>query len=504
MRLSRFIAAPRMKSWRQFIWERVPLELARTDPDTAGVGGGLVRSLGPVHLTLIGVGCAIGAGIFVLTGTAAARYAGPAVSISYAMAGVVCVLTCLCYAELSAVIPAAGGSFSYARITLGRLPAWLVGCCMVFEYLAGGSTVAVGWSAYAQSLLAQFGLSLPWAVSGAPLEVVDNRLVATGRIADLPAVLMTLGCTLILLRGLRGSALSNALMVSVNIIVIVVVIVVGAYYVNPHNWVPFMPARTPSGHFGVAGVFTAAAIAFYSYTGFEATSNAARESRNPSRDVPISLLASVVICVLLYTGIAFIMTGLAPYPKLDTASPIATALALASPKLNWLIMATDIGTVLGLGAAVLISFYSQSRIFYSMAVVGDLPPAFAHIHPRTRTPTLAVVCTGVGAALVAGVLPIELLGELISLGTLIAYASVCAGVLVLRRIRPDVARPFRVPLCPWLPLAALASCSVLMISLPRLTWLNMAAWIALCIVLFFVLEARAGQRGTDLIISARD
>jgi basic amino acid/polyamine antiporter, APA family len=504
VRLERFIAALRMKSWRQFIWERVPLELARTDPDMAAVGGGLVRSLGPAHLTLMGVGCAIGAGIFVLTGTAAARYAGPAVSLSYAMAGVVCLLTCLCYAELSAVIPAAGGSFSYARITLGRLPAWLIGCCMVFEYLAGGSNVAVGWSAYAQNLLAQFGLVLPWTWSGAPLEVVDNRLVPTGRIADLPAALMSLGCTLILLRGLRGSALANSLMVAVNIVVILAVIIVGAFYVNPQNWVPFMPARTPSGHFGVAGVFTAAAIAFYSYTGFEATSNAARECRNPSRDVPVSLLASAVICALLYTGIAFVMTGLAPYPKLDTASPIATALALASPKLNWLIMTTDIGTVLGLGAAVLISFYSQSRIFYSMAVVGNLPPSFARIHPRTRTPTLAVVWTGLGAALVAGVLPIELLAELISLGTLIAYASVCAGVLVLRRIRPDVPRPFRVPLCPWIPLAALATCSMLMVSLPRLTWLNMAAWIALCIVLFFILAARSGQRDMAPVISARD
>jgi APA family basic amino acid/polyamine antiporter len=202
-------------------------------------------------------------------------------------------------------------------------------------------------------------------------------------------------------------------------------------------------------------------------------------------------MASVAICMLLYTGIAFIMTGLAPYPKLDTASPIATALALASPRLNWLIVATDIGTVLGLGAAVLMSFYSQSRVFYSMSIVGDLPAAFARVNPSSRTPTVAIVSTGIGAALVAGALPIELLGELISLGTLIAYASVCVGVLILRRVRPAVPRPFRVAMYPWVPLAALASCLVLMLSLPRLTWLNMAAWLAIGAVLFFVLAAPA-------------
>jgi len=483
-----------MKSWREFLLERVPIEVARNEADAAAVGTGLVRSLGPAHLTLIGVGCAIGAGIFVLTGTAAARYAGPAVTLSYAMAGVVCVLTCLCYAELAAVIPAAGGSFSYARITLGRLPAWLIGWCMVFEYLAGGSTVAVGWSAYGQNLLAQFGFALPWAWTGSPLDIAGNKLVATGRVADVPAVLMTLGSTWILMRGLRGSALANAVMVTINIVVILTVIGVGACYISPQNWVPFFPHRTADGQFGVAGVFTAAAIAFFSYTGFEATSTAARESRNPGRDVPISLLASAAICVLLYTGIAFIMTGLAPYQKLDTASPIATALGLASPRLNWLIMATDIGTVLGLGAAVLTSFYSQSRIFYSMAVAGDLPASFARIHPLKRTPTVAIAWTGIGAALVAGVLPIELLGELISMGTLVAYASVCVGVLVLRRIRPDVIRPFRVPLCPWAPLIALASCLILIISLPRLTWLNMAVWLAIGMLLFFVLTGVAGKR----------
>lgn len=476
-----------MKSWREHLFERVSVEAARVEGDTGDVDTGLVRLLGPGHLTMIGVGCAIGAGIFVLTGTAAARYAGPAVTLAYAMAGVACVLTGLCYAELSSVMTAAGGSYSYARITLGRLPAWMIGWCMVFEYLAGGATVAVGWSAYGQNLLGQFGLMLPAVWSGSPLDVVDGSLVATGRIADLPAVLLILGCTLILLRSLRGSATANALMVALNVVVILTVIVVGAFYVTPRNWTPFVPPRTADGHFGLGGVFTGAAIAFYAYTGFEATSTAARESRNPSRDVPMALMASVAICMLLYTGIAFIMTGLAPYPKLDTASPISTALALASPRLNWLIVATDIGTVLGLGAAVLMSFYSQSRVFYSMSVVGDLPPAFGRVHPASRTPTVAIVSTGIGAALVAGALPIELLGELISLGTLIAYASVCVGVLILRRIRPDLPRPFRVAMYPWIPLAALASCLVLMLSLPRLTWLNMAGWLALGVLLFFVL-----------------
>jgi basic amino acid/polyamine antiporter, APA family len=480
-------------SLRELLWQRVAIENVGREADTANVGAGLVRGLGPVNLTLIGVGGAIGSGIFVLTGIAAAHHAGAAISLSYVIAGVISLLIALCYAELSAVIPSAGGSFSYARVILGRFPAWLIGWCMVSEYLIGGSSVAVGWSGYAQNLLAQFGRSLPRAWSGAPFDIVNDRLVASGRIIDLPAVLMIAGCTWILFKGLRGSALANALMVAIKVFVILAVIAIGAFYVTPANWTPFVPPASASGEFGWSGVFTGTAIAFYAYTGFESVSTAARECRNPSRDVPMALLATLLICIVLFTGIALVLTGLVPYRELDTSSPLSTALARASPRLSWLVSVVDVGTVLGLGAAVLISIYSQSRTFYSMAVVGHLPAAFARVHPSYRTPTLATVSTGIGAALLAGALPIELLGELVSMGTLIAFSSVCLGVLILRRSRPDIVRPFRLPLYPWTAVVGLISCLALMFSLPRITWLNLAFWLALGVMLFFAL-ARSRRR----------
>jgi APA family basic amino acid/polyamine antiporter len=493
-----------MKSLRALMWDRVPLAEIRNEADTATVGTGLVRGLGPVDLTTIGVGAAIGAGVFVLTGTAAAHYAGPAVTLSYVIAGAVSLLTALCYAELSSVIPSAGGSFSYARVILGRFPAWLIGWCMIVEYLIGGATVAAGWSGYAQNLLSQFGVVLPRAWSGAPFDIVGNSLAASGRYLDLPAVLMIVGCTWILIRGLRRSAVANAVMVGIKVAVILAIIVVGAFYVKPANWTPFLPPVTATGQFGWGGVFTATAIAFYSYTGFEAVSTAARESRDPARDLPIALLATLLICIVLFTGVALVLTGLVPYPSLGTASPLATALALASPRLNWLISVTDIGTVLGLGAAVLISIYSQSRTFYSMAVTGYLPRAFARIHPSYRTPTVATFCTGAGAAIVAGALPITLLGELVSMGTLIAFSSVCLGVLIMRHTSPEVPRPFRVPMYPWIPLAGLASSIGLMFSLPLITWLNLALWVAIGVILFFVFATRGGKHGLTTGSSQRE
>jgi basic amino acid/polyamine antiporter, APA family len=476
------------------MWERVPLEAIRQEADNVVNGHGLAREFGPLHLTLLGVGNAIGAGIFVLTGTAAAHYAGPAIALSYVIAGVACLLTSLCYAELSALIPSAGGSFSYARVTLGRFPAWLIGWCMVIEYLIAGATVATGWSAYGQKLLAEFGLSLPRKWSGSPLDIVGNSLSASHRVFDLPAVLMIIVCTWILVRGLRHSGIANAVMVGIKLTVILAVIVGGAFYVTPANWVPFVPAPSSAGHFGWGGVFTGSAIAFFSYSGFEAMSTAARECRNPTRDLPIGLLASLAICVFLYVSIAVVLTGLVPYPDLDTASPVSTALALASPRLGWLITVVNIGTVLGLGAAVLVSLYGQTRTFYSMSVVGYLPSAFARVHASTRTPVFATVCTGAGAAIIAGLLPIELLGELVSMGILIAFSSVCLGVLILRQSRPRTHRPFRAPLYPWVPVAGLASCFGLMISLPLITWLNIGLWLLVGIILFFTVVARSEGR----------
>jgi len=501
-----------MQPLRDRLWGRVPLEVALDQADTAAHPEGLIRSLGPLQLTSLGIGNAIGAGIFVLTGESAAQYAGPGITLSYGIAGIACLLTSLCYAEISTLIPSAGGSFSYARVTLGRLPAWLIGWSMIMEYLIAGATVAVGWSGYAQNLLWQLRITVPRPLAGPPFIVVDGGLVASGRLLNLPAVLLVIACTWVLLRGLRHSAAANTLMVAIKVTVILAVIAVGSFYVHPANWVPFVPPTSATHRFGWGGVFTASAVAFFSYSGFEAMSTAARECRNASRDLPIALIASLMICMLLYVATALVLTGLAPYAKLDTASPVSTALGLASPKLTWLVTAVNIGTVLGLGAAVLVSLFGQARTFYSMAVVGFLPASFARVHARYRTPSVAILNTGLGAAAVAGLMPIELLGELVSMGILIAFSSVCLGVLILRRTRPDALRPFRVPGYPWVPWFGLASCVGLMFSLPRITWLNIALWLAIGLALFFAvpggrnfvqLESGDGKPNSNAVPSVR-
>lgn len=466
------------------LFERIPLEQAQADALEKASESALPRSLGLASLTMFGVGNAIGAGIFVLTGTAAAQYAGPGIAISFLIAGVVCLLTSLCYAEISALIPSAGGSFAYARVTLGRFGAWIVGWCMVTEYLIAGATVAVGWSGYATSLLHQLGWSLPAHLSSAPLQMSGGRLVASGSLVNLPALLLVVACTWVLYKGLRESRWASDLMVGIKIVVIVVVVLVGAAYVTPENWTPFVPPANEAGRFGWGGVLTASAIAFFSYTGFEAMSTAAREAREPARDLPRALLLALAICVALYVGMALVMTGLAPYASLDNASPISTALLHASSELGWLVLLVNIGTVIGLAAPVLISIYGQVRTFYAMARADYLPPMFGRVHPQRRTPAAGTVCTGAAAALAAAALPVDLLGELVSLGILIAFASVCYGVLVLRRQYPHAPRSFRVPLYPWVPALGLISCVSLMLSLPRLTWTYLACWLLIGTVIF--------------------
>ena len=466
------------------LFERIPLEQAQADALDRTSESALPRSLGVFSLTMFGVGNAIGAGIFVLTGTAAAQHAGPGIAISYLIAGVVCLLTSLCYAEISSLIPSAGGSFAYARVTIGRFGAWLVGWCMVTEYLIAGATVAVGWSGYATSLLHQLGWALPARLSSAPLEMRDGSLVASGSLVNLPALLLVAACTWVLYRGLRESRWASDLMVGIKIVVIVVVVLVGAAYVTPANWVPFVPPQDAAGRFGWGGVLTASAIAFFSYTGFEAMTTAAREAREPARDLPRALLLALVVCVALYVAMALVMTGLAPYSTLDTASPISTAMLHASGELGWLVMLVNIGTVVGLAAPVLISMYGQVRTFYAMARADYLPAMFGRVHREHRTPAAGTVCTGAAAALAAAALPVDLLGELVSLGILIAFASVCYGVLVLRRQYPRAQRPFRVPLYPWAPALGLVSCIGLTLSLPRLTWTYMACWILVGTVIF--------------------
>ena len=469
--------------------KRVSLESVHAQVDTSAASPGLARSLSVSQLTLLGIGNTIGAGIFVLTGESAARYAGPGITLSYVLAGVVCLLTSLCYAEIGTLMPSAGGAFSYARVTLGRFPAWLIGWGMIMEYLLAASTVAVGWSGYAQDLLNQFGIAPPRTLSCASLAAHQRTPQCQRRHRQRAS--RAHGCRVRLdtrawpqrvidRQRVDGRYQSGGNRRGHN----------GRIALRQSGKLEALHSSAQGlGHFGLSGIFTGSAVAFFAYSGFEAMSAAARECRDPSRDLPRAFIAALVICMLLYVGIALVLTGLAPYWKLDTPSPVSTALELASPRLAWLATVVNVGTVLGLGAAVLVALFGQARTFYSMAVVGFLPKSFAYVHPAHRTPSVAIRYTGIGAAAVAGCVPIDLLGDLVSMGTLISFASVCLGVLILRRGRPEILRPFRAPGYPWVPLLGCVSCIGLMFSLSGLTWLYTAWWLTLGAGLYFILPS---------------
>ncbi|MBS0419951.1 MAG: amino acid permease [Proteobacteria bacterium] len=440
----------------------------------------LPQTFGLVSLTCFGVGGTIGAGIFVLTGAVAADHAGPAVVLSFILASFACALAGLCYAELAAIVPVAGSAYTYAYATLGELIAWIIGWCLVLEYLFASALVAIGWAGYFNSMAAEFGLHIPSAFAQAPLDVGATGLVATGAFFNAPAVAIVCICTFLLLAGTQASARVNNIIVIVNVTAIVVVGVAGLLHADPAHWSPFIPANTGrAGSFGVSGVLTGAAIVFYAYVGFDGVSTMSQETRNPQRTVPLALLAALCICTLLYALIALMVTGLADYHTLAVPDPVYVALAAAGPALAWARSLVGVVIIVGLISALLVTLLGQVRIFFAMARDGLLPKAFMRIHPRLRTPYIGTLVTGAVAAFVAGVFPLRLLGELISIGTLLAFVVVCIGVLVLRQRRPELPRPFRVPGYPWVPLAGVIVCLALMANLPLDTWIRLAVWLAL-------------------------
>ncbi len=448
-------------------------------------GEALPRTLGFFSLTCFGVGSTIGAGIFVLTGTVAAAHAGPAVVLSFVLAGLACALAGLCYAEFAAMVPVAGSAYTYAYATLGELAAWTIGWCLILEYLFASAMVAIGWAGYAVAMAADFGFVLPPAFTQAAFDVGPGGLVATGAIFNAPAVAVVMLCTGLLLAGTRASARVNDLIVVAKVIVIVIVGVAGLLFAHPGHWVPFIPPSTGrAGEFGVSGVVTGAAIVFYAYVGFDAVSTMSQETHNPRRTVPLALIASLAICTALYVLIALMITGLADYHALNVSDPVYVALAAAGPALAWAKPLVGAVVVVGLISALLVTLLGQVRIFYAMARDGLLPKMFVAVHPRWGTPYIGTLVTGATAAIIAGVFPLNLLGELISIGTLLAFAIVCLGVIVLRRRRPDLPRPFRVPGYPWVPLAGIAVCLALMASLPRDTWVRLVVWLVLGFVAY--------------------
>ena len=437
------------------------------------------KALGAFSLTLLGVASVVGAGIFVVTGDAAAHYAGPAVLISFVLAGIVAGLTALCYAELASSIPAAGSTYSYAFAAFGPLIGWFIGWDLLLEYLFAASTVAVGWSGYFVSLTETLGVQIPHALASPPFG--DDPGVV-----NLPAIAVMLLTSGALWLGTKESAVANNAMVILKLAILSLVVGVGIFYVTSTNLTPFVPAHEGGfGDFGWSGVLRGAGIVFFAYIGFDAVSTAAAESRDPRRTVPIGLLGTVLIATAIYIAVGFVLTGMLDYRQLGVADPIAAALEAGGRDLDWLLKLTDVAAIVGLASTVLVTLYGQTRIFMRMSEDGMLPPAFGRVSRRTRTPQFSIVLCGIVGSLVAGFVPLSVLGELISIGTLLAFIIVSAGVVTLRRRYPDLERPFRVPALPLVAGTAIVASIALMVTLPGATWIRLAIWAALGFTVYF-------------------
>jgi basic amino acid/polyamine antiporter, APA family len=463
----------------------------------------LKRVLGPVNLVLLGIGAVIGAGIFVLTGQAAANYAGPGIVISFILAGTACAFAGLCYAEFAAMIPIAGSAYTYGYATLGELFAWIIGWDLILEYLFAASTVAVGWSGYVVSFLKDLGIVIPAEYTSAPYvhttpadaginvwRLFTEGWSATGAVLNVPAMFIVGLITVLLIIGISESATFNNLAVAIKVTVVLLFIAFGVAYVNAENWTPFVPPAAGEGKYGWDGIVRGAGVIFFAYIGFDAVSTAAQECRNPQKDMPIGILGSLAICTVLYIAVALVLTGIVHYSQLNVPDPIAVGINAVGEQLTWLRPIIKIGAIAGLSSVILVMLLGQPRIFYTMSKDGLLPPVFSSVHPKFRTPWLASAVTGAVAMTFAGLLPIGLLGELVSIGTLLAFAIVCAGVLVLRYTDPDRPRPFRTPLVPLVPIGGIAACLYLMLGLPNDTWARLIIWMALGLAIYFLYGKR--------------
>jgi APA family basic amino acid/polyamine antiporter len=452
-------------------------------------GHGLKRSLGAMDLTLLGVGAIIGTGIFTLTGTAAANNAGPAVFLSFVFAGVASVFAALCYAEMASMIPIAGSAYTYAYATMGELAAWIIGWDLILEYLVGAATVSVGWSGYVVEFIRHVtGYSLPPEWTSAPL-VWSEKLHAfqtTGAYINVPAILITLLVTGILVIGIRESARFNAIIVFVKVTVILLFIGFTARYLKPENWEPLIPENTGTfGKYGWSGILQGATTVFFAYIGFDAVSTAAQETRNPKRDLPIGILTSLAVCTVLYVAVSVLLTGLVSYKDLNVPHPIA--IGIKATGIGWLETAVEVGAIAGLSSVMLVMLLGQPRIFFSMAMDGLFPKFATKVHPRFGTPYVTTIVTGVVCAVAGGLLPIDILGELTSIGTLFAFVLVSIGVMILRIRRPDIPRGFRVPFGPYVvPILGALTSGALMYTATTQTILRLFAWMVLGLVIYFV------------------
>ncbi|TDC99067.1 amino acid permease [Saccharopolyspora terrae] len=465
----------------------------------------LRRVLRAVDLLGIGIGAIIGTGIFVLTGVAAATDAGPGISISFVISGIACGLAALCYAEFASVVPVAGSAYTFSYASLGEFLAWIIGWDLMLEFVIGASTVSVGWSQYFVEALSAIGLGLPESLTAAP---------GAGGAMNLPAAIIALLLTVVLVVGIRLSASVTNVVVAIKLAVVLFFIIFGAFFVKTANWDPFIPPHQPpdpsetgsalndplinaifgsTGSFGVSGLVAGAALVFFAYIGFDIVASGAEETRRPQRDMPIGILGSLAICSILYVLVSLVMTGIVKYDKLDTAAPMATAFqAIGAP---WAVGLVSLGAIAGLTTVILILMLGQARVGFAMARDGLLPVYFAKVHPKYRTPYRITVITGIVVAIIASLTPIDVLAEMTNIGTLFAFVLVSIGVLVMRRTRPDLPRAFRVPLVPVIPILAALACLYLMLNLEGWTWLRFGIWMALGLLIYFVYSKHRSRLG---------
>ena len=469
----------------------------------------LKRVLGPMNLLFLGVGAVIGTGIFVLTGQAAAANAGPAVVLSMIIAGVASALAGLCYAEFASTVPVAGSAYVYAYATLGEFIAWVIGWDLILEYALGAATVAVGWSGNLSALLAEIGLQFPAAMSAAPGTLVPVAGGTVTAVFNLPAVLITVAVTALLIVGVQESATVNSVIVVIKVGVVLLIVAGGAMFLDTANWHPFIPPNEGTfGAYGWSGVFRGAAVVFFAYIGFDAVSTSAQEARNPQRDMPRGILGSLAVCTALYVIVSAVMVGLVPYKALlNQPAPMVIAVdagALRAAGTAWagvmhgLRMLVVLGTLAGLSSVMLVMMLAQPRIFYAMANDGLLPAWARTIHPRFRTPHVTTIVTGIAVSLAAGFTGIGTLGALVSIGTLMAFVIVSIGIIFLRRARPDLERPFAVPFVPVLPAFSAIVSLVLMASLPWATWERLIVWMTIGVVVYFAYGARHSRLRSGL------
>jgi len=448
------------------------------------------RALGPWNLVALGIGAIIGAGLFSLTGIAAAENAGPAIALSFIVAALGCAFAGMCYSELASMIPISGSAYTYAQATLGEFAAWTIGWSLVLEYALGAATVSVSWSSYVVDLFNSFGVMVPAKIALGSFAIAGMTVPLT---LDVGAIFIVIVVSMILIRGISESALVNNIIVIVKVSIVLAVIAVGVFYIKPANYVPFIPPNTGTfGEFGISGIFRAAGVIFFAYIGFDAVSTASQEAKNPQRDIPFGILGSLVVCTILYIAFAFVLTGMVNYKDMHgDAHPVATAINMTPfPVLQVLV---KVGIIGGFTSVILVMLLGQSRVFRAMAMDGLIPRMFGEIHPKWHTPWRSNLTLMIFVSFFSGFLPITTLGHMTSIGTLFAFVIVCIGVLVLRRTRPELPRPFRTPWVPLVPILGIIVCMAMMVSLDRATWIRLIVWLIIGYAVYFGYSRRRGS-----------